>query len=144
MLVCPLFHLFLATFYCQQMIPFYWVLSHQLHLLPNRFSLLLSFGVTFIVTFFLLTYLCANITKWSNTLQQFVSKLPTNCLSVFDHSVGLALKGLTYLYSETFCCSQRVIITLHKKWSFPLRISSVNVTKSAVSCGSGHIYWRRP
>ena len=23
---------------------------------------------------------------------------------------------------------------LHKKWSFPLRISSVNVTKSAVSC----------
>ena len=29
-----------------------------------------------------------------------------------------------------------------KKWSFPLRISSVNVTKSAVSCGFGHIYWR--
>ena len=25
--------------------------------------------------------------------------------------------------------------TLHEKWSFPLRISSVNVTKSAVSCG---------
>ena len=31
-----------------------------------------------------------------------------------------------------------------KKWSFPLRISSVNVTKSAVSCGFGHIYWRNP
>ena len=29
-----------------------------------------------------------------------------------------------------------------KKWSFPLRISSVNVTK--VSCGSGHIYWKNP
>ena len=28
-----------------------------------------------------------------------------------------------------------------KKWSFPLRISSVNVTKSTVSCGFGHIYW---
>ena len=28
---------------------------------------------------------------------------------------------------------------LHKKWSFPLKISSVNVTKSAVSCGFGHI-----
>ena len=27
--------------------------------------------------------------------------------------------------------------TLHKKWSFPLRISSITV-----SCGSGHIYWR--
>ena len=35
----------------------------------------------------------ANPTKWSNTLKQFVGKLPTNCLSVFDHFVGLALKG---------------------------------------------------
>ena len=34
--------------------------------------------------------------------------------------------------------------TLHKKWSFPLGISSVNVTKSAVSCWFGHIYWRNP
>ena len=25
------------------------------------------------------------------------------------------------------------------KWSFPLRITSVNVTKSEVSCGFGHI-----
>ena len=30
------------------------------------------------------------------------------------------------------------------KWSFPLRIFSVNVTKSAVSCEFGHIYWRNP
>ena len=33
-------------------------------------------------------------------------------------------------------------LTLHKKWSFPFRISSVNVTKSAGNCRSGHIYWR--
>ena len=32
--------------------------------------------------------------------------------------------------------------TLHKKWSFPLRISSVNVTKSAGSCAFGHIHCR--
>ena len=38
--------------------------------------------------------LSANPTKWSNRLKQFVGKLPTNCLSVFDHFVGLALKGL--------------------------------------------------
>ena len=38
--------------------------------------------------------LSANPTKWSNTLKQFVGKLPTNCLNVFDHFVGLALKGL--------------------------------------------------
>ena len=35
-------------------------------------------------------------------------------------------------------------LTLHKKWSFPLRISSVNVTKSAISCGFGYIDWRNP
>ena len=33
-------------------------------------------------------------------------------------------------------------ISLHKKWSFASRISSVNVIKSAVFCGFGHIYWR--
>ena len=31
-----------------------------------------------------------------------------------------------------------------QKWSFPLTISSVNVTKSAGNCGFGHIYWRIP
>ena len=38
--------------------------------------------------------LSANFTEWSNTLKRFVGKLPTNCFSVFDHFVGLALKGL--------------------------------------------------
>ena len=40
--------------------------------------------------------LSANPTKLSNTLKQFVGKLPTNCLSVFNHFVGLAFKGLTF------------------------------------------------
>ena len=35
-----------------------------------------------------------NPEKWSNTLKQFVGNLPTNCLSVFDHFMNLALKGL--------------------------------------------------
>ena len=39
--------------------------------------------------------LSANFPKWSNTLKQFVGKFPTNCLSVFDHFVALARKGLT-------------------------------------------------
>ena len=38
--------------------------------------------------------LSANPTKWSNTLKQSVGSLPTNCLSVFDHFVGLVLKCL--------------------------------------------------
>ena len=50
-----------------------------------------------IQTFMFLNLLRVNQTKWSNTLKQFVGKLPTNCLSVFDHIVGLALKGLSSL-----------------------------------------------
>ena len=42
----------------------------------------------------LLNPLSANPTKWSNTLKQLVGNLPTNCLNVSDHFVGLALKGL--------------------------------------------------
>ena len=38
--------------------------------------------------------LSANVKKWSNTFEQFVGKLPANCLSVCDHFVGLALKAL--------------------------------------------------
>ena len=37
----------------------------------------------------------AKFTKWSNTLKQFVDKLPTNSLSAFDYFVDLGLlKGL--------------------------------------------------
>ena len=42
----------------------------------------------------ILTLFSANFTKWSSTLKQFVGNLLTNCLSAFDHFVGLALKGL--------------------------------------------------
>ena len=32
-------------------------------------------------------------------------------------------------------------LSLHKKWSFPLRIYSINVTNSAECCEFGYIYW---
>ena len=35
-------------------------------------------------------------TKWSNTLKQFVGKLSRNCLSVFEHFVGLVLRGFFF------------------------------------------------
>ena len=41
--------------------------------------------------------LSANFTKWSNTLKQFVGKLRANCFSLFDHFVGLGIKGLRIL-----------------------------------------------
>ena len=37
-----------------------------------------------------------NPTKWSNTLKQFIGQQPTKFLSMFDHFVGLALKGLNF------------------------------------------------
>ena len=44
----------------------------------------------------------ANFTKWSNTLKQFVGKLLTICLSVFEHFVGLALNGLRLVFFSIF------------------------------------------
>ena len=42
---------------------------------------------------------------------------------------------------ENLCKQRRdaKLPSLNKKWSFPLIISSVDVTKSAISCKSGHI-----
>ena len=63
---------------------------------------------------FILNPLSANPTKWSSTLKQFVRKLPTNCLSVFDHFAKLELKRLRYL---NFCPDllDHVGKGLHKK-----------------------------
>ena len=47
-----------------------------------------------------LNSLSTNPTKWSNTLKQFVGNLARNCLSVFGHFVGLALKGLSLIFSS--------------------------------------------
>ena len=47
-------------------------------------------------SFHTLNLLSAKFIKWSNTLKQFVGELPTNCLSLFDHFKGLALKGLKH------------------------------------------------
>ena len=52
----------------------------------------------YLTKLFVFNPLSANPTKWSNTLKQFVGKLQIVC--VFDHFVGLALKGLTF---NSFC-----------------------------------------
>ena len=46
--------------------------------------------------------LCANLTKGSNTLKQFVGNLATNCLSKFDHFVKLALERLKQIVNGLF------------------------------------------
>ena len=50
----------------------------------------------FVFIHLLINLLSANPTKWSNALKQFVGNLPTNCLSVLDHFMNLALKGLRH------------------------------------------------
>ena len=61
--------------------------------------------------------LSANLTRWSNTL---TGCQPTNCLSVFDHFVGLALKGLT-----NFC----IRFCIYKAFIWPFLIHRVAATK---------------
>ena len=41
--------------------------------------------------------LSANPEKWLNTLKQIVGNSPTICLSLFDHFMNLALKGLIFV-----------------------------------------------
>ena len=53
---------------------------------------------------FIFNPLSAKFIKWSNTLKQIVGKLPTICLSVFDHFSGLALKGLSNSYTLFVSC----------------------------------------
>ena len=61
----------------------------------KEIGVLWTFGfVLQVVHFSGIKPLSANFTKCSNTLKQFVCNLPTNCLSVFDDFVGLALKEL--------------------------------------------------
>ena len=50
----------------------------------------------------LINPLSANPEKWSNTLKQIVGNLPTICLSVFDHFMNLAFKGLRYKFQKRF------------------------------------------
>ena len=64
----------------------------------------------------------ASPTKWSNTLKQFVGKLPMNCLSVLEHFLGLALKGLSKYWPLT------TIKFLHQ--TTPCRLQNDSKTKN--------------
>ena len=68
---------------------------------------------------------------------------------VFFTECIVVINGLVKVRKPSDCVSLSIIssvfqIHCRKKRSFPLRISSVDVTKFAVFCGFGHIYWRNP
>ena len=85
-------------------------------------------------------YSCGRSTLYSYRLHDF-SATNRRCykdvyvISLFPHTASL-WSFLPAKWSP--------LTSLHKIRGFPLRISSVNVTKSAVSCGFGHICWGNP
>ena len=58
-------------------------------------------------------------------------KISRNCALIGHYFAALLMSDIPFQ-------------SLHKKLSSPLRISSVNVIKSAGNCRFGHIYWRNP
>ena len=53
---------------------------------------------------------------------QFAGKLPTNCLSVFDHFVKSMLKGLRqkeHTYKNENTANVKTILLLQIKWVIP-------------------------
>ena len=67
---------------------------HYPKIVYSKFESAALEGCVVILVSFNFNPLRANLTIWPNTLKKFVAILPTHCLSVFDHFVGLALKGL--------------------------------------------------
>ena len=89
------------------------------------------------------------LTRWvvncqvSNNLSFFIRPIeifPIFLPSFRSYRISLVSKTTKISAGPTDYTGKAVQKTLHKKWSFPLRISWVNVTKSAVSCRFGHIY----
>ena len=64
----------------------------------------------------------------------------TSLLNIYQNFKELLQTTLKYFFNFfrcEFCWECNLAYSLHKKWSFPLRISSVNVTKSVVFGGFG-------
>ena len=86
-------------------------------------------------------------------LTVFLSKITTSKLKSLRKSFVGPTVHSNVTSTKTTCFEWRAwswwywpmqVWALHKKWSFPLRISPVNVTKSAGNCAFGHIYRINP
>ena len=87
-----------------------------------------------------------NPTKWSNTLKEFVGNLPRNCLSVFDHFVGLALNGLkrcmlsSYLSLDTNDSTSWQAEPKHIESNYSLLEKSFTFT---YTCGESDVFYQK-
>ena len=91
----------------------------------------------------------ANLVTFTEEIPNGKLNFFVQCIILFSHFVVTQNGG--HEYKKKWQCKTvfKVMIALgivryilRKKWSFSLKISSVNVTKPAVSCGFGQIYWR--
>ena len=78
---------------------------------------------------------------WYVSFSRRSSRRLQDVFKIFQDFFKKSCKNVFKTYSKRF---QYMLKTWNedKKWSFPLRIFSVNVTKFTVFRGFGHIYWR--
>ena len=78
----------------------------------------------------------SNTVNSQNTLSPIV--LLNWLFSTSQHMTNTFLNYVSHRLTTSFFRNSFTV----KKWGFPLKTSSVNLIKSSVSCGFGHIYWR--
>ena len=121
------------------------MLRKPLHNASNNVRGYLQFSLLLLIEFKWINPLSTNPTKWPNTLKQFVSNLPTNCLSVFDHSMKLSLKGLRenspFIKSSicSFIENSKTNLTwnkiLHLKWAPTINKTIIRRTRESLLLG---------
>ena len=105
------------------------------------FNLLLA-GITVSLFFFFVFLVVFNSffmipVEIENARLKLALTIPTGALVTVAND---AIEMLAVVIRLMTCKNSQKKQSLHEKRSFPLRISSVNVTKSARNCGFGHIY----
>ena len=92
-------------------------LCHRLLFITALYCLQHSWQLILALYFLTINPISANPTKWSNTLKKVIGKSPTNCLIVFDHFVGLALKELIFNRLNHEIMAENAELTFHKNKS---------------------------
>ena len=80
--------------------------------------------------------------RWAGAHEKKTPFFITFVVYLNVYSIEWTFRIYTLTYQKTFIAYPKFInffASLHKKWSFPLRSSSVNVTKSEGNCEFGHI-----
>ena len=150
-MISILIRMFLLINYQNTLLVVYPACSVSLHLMSYLQVLLQSLvqGRLLEASFnWIYSYFLTHLASYSNV---FNKKLKHK-ISYWVHACYAPIKLVSYSVSKQSLgyrpgCPRSVLCKLSlrrctKELSFPLTVFSVNVTKSAVSCGLGHIYWR--